>query len=424
MIETFRVKARGKEHLCIVYDVLREPIDSCMRKWPEGRFNRPRLQLLLKSILEGLDYLHSTCRVVHTDLKPDNIMMGLGTPTILEKFAQYEYEHPSPRKSPDGHGRVVYASRGDFGAAPSDEIITSAKIIDLGLAEWGDEKNNKSIQSNAFTAPEVLLAAGWSYPADIWNLGVMLWDITESMGLFDCIETTPGRYSPAQHLGVMIALMGPPPEELLERGSTSSTYFDENGEFRKPQYILKDQSFKNSVSRFKGEEKELFIDFARKMVTWLPEDRWTAKQLLDHPFMTRKEFDCRQSEADIRESMSLVDSFAVSKPKSRAGTPLPPGTPTMTPLAVTPARTPRSSPEPSIKAFNPSNRAHTIAHTPIEAPTSAPADFLMPGTLGASLPDRPRHSSSSNQKTQDLIDSILKKQPRRSQGSNPDSIPE
>jgi serine/threonine protein kinase len=44
--------------------------------------------------------MHTECHVVHTDIKPDNIMMGLGEPKILEQGVQDEAHHPSVRKMP------------------------------------------------------------------------------------------------------------------------------------------------------------------------------------------------------------------------------------------------------------------------------------------------------------------------------------
>lgn len=259
-----------------------------MEKWPGHLFNCNRLRKLVPPLLQGLDYLHAECRVVHTDLKADNIMMGLGDPSVLDRFVQHQAERPAPRKMPDHHGRIIYQSSSEFGEAPTDSVIESAKITDIGLAEWGDEQHNGPIQANAFTAPEVILTAGWSYPADIWNFGVMLWDLFENFGLFDAIDTRPNHYQPAQHLGLMISLMGPPPQELLERGSTTATYFDENYQFRYPRYLRENLSFENAVTRMRGEDKRLFIDFAKKMICWLPEERWTAKQLLEHPWLTEK----------------------------------------------------------------------------------------------------------------------------------------
>lgn len=116
----------------------------------------------------------------------------------------------------------------------------------------------------------------------------MLWDLFETFGLFDAIDTGPSRYHSTQHLGLMIALMGPPPKELLDRGSTSATYFDGDGQFRHPKLVPTGFSFESSITRLKGEDKELFINFAKKMICWLPEERWTAKQLLQHPWLKER----------------------------------------------------------------------------------------------------------------------------------------
>ena len=277
-----------------------------MEKLPNHHFNSNSLRKLIPALLQGLDYLHSECHVVHTDLKSDNIMMGLGDPTILDRFVQNEIDHPSPRKTPSSHGRIIYQSRSDFGDAPTDAVIASAKITDIGLAAWGNEHQERPIQSNAFGAPEVILMAGWSYPADIWNLGVMLWDLFENFGLFDAIDTKPSHYRPEQHLGLMIALLGPPPKALLDRGTKSATYFDEEGRFRHPKLVPHDFSFESSVTRFQGENKTFFIDFAKKMICWLPEDRWTAKQLLKHEWLMER--DAKQRSGTVTPSRPEEDA--------------------------------------------------------------------------------------------------------------------
>lgn len=408
---------RHPDHLCVVYDVLREPIDITMSKWPTQHFSGSKLRLLLPSLLQGLDYMHSECGVVHTDLKADNIMMGLGNPKVLEDFIQYQAEHPAPRKMPDTHGRVIYQSCSDFGDATADEIIKSAKITDIGLAEWGDEENNKPIQSNAFTCPEVILTAGWSYPADIWNLGVVLWDLLEgsSSGLFDCIPTDPGKYHSDQHLGVMIALLGPPPKALLERGSTSATYFDEDGNFRRPELIRKDVSWEGSIrNSLRGEEKQCFLDFAKKMICWLPEERWTAKQLLKHPFLTKTEFAPPDLQREHEDSRNLIDQFAVTRPRSMTVTPMPTPSPEN---GSPPNRTPNRTPEPSIKSLSISGRTNTGS--------------TLGSNNGLGLTSAPLARTSSNLSTrscnlasQDLIDSILNGKNKAKSGASTPAITE
>lgn len=71
--------------------------------------------------------------------------------------------------------RRIYASRnfGDFKKAPG-----RPKIADFGLAVRVDVPalHTHPIQADLFQAPEMIMEAGWSYSADIWNLGAMVSD--------------------------------------------------------------------------------------------------------------------------------------------------------------------------------------------------------------------------------------------------------
>jgi serine/threonine protein kinase len=44
-------------------------------------------------------------------------------------------------------------------------------------------------------------------------------------------------------------------------------------------------SLEERISVLEGEEKELFLDFIRSMLRWRPEDRKSAAELLEHPWM-------------------------------------------------------------------------------------------------------------------------------------------
>jgi serine/threonine-protein kinase SRPK3 len=49
-----------------------------------------------------------------------------------------------------------------------------AVLSDFGSAVRGDERRNRDAQPNVYRSPEVMLEAEWSYPVDIWNVGVMV----------------------------------------------------------------------------------------------------------------------------------------------------------------------------------------------------------------------------------------------------------
>lgn len=48
--------------------------------------------------------------------------------------------------------------------------------------------------------------------------------------------------------------------------------------------LLERRSLEGTVTEVSGEEKAVFLDFASGMPQWLPEDRKTAKELLQHSF--------------------------------------------------------------------------------------------------------------------------------------------
>ena len=109
-------------------------------------------------------------------------------------------------------------------------------------------------------------------------------------------ERLPSREtSEPAYLTRMINLLGPPPKDLLERGQFSSTFFYEEGawlqeiqghsvmvltQLRKlhPRYQIRTEDEEENLE---GEEKKVFIQFLKKMTQWLPEDRLSAKELME-----------------------------------------------------------------------------------------------------------------------------------------------
>lgn len=104
------------------------------------------------------------------DLKPDNIMVRLEDKSMLERDARDEMENPLPQKK--YNDRTIYLSRNNYGQPATVTGIVS--ITDFGHSVQGDDSNNGCIQAEVYRAPEVILEAGWTYSADIWNLGVMV----------------------------------------------------------------------------------------------------------------------------------------------------------------------------------------------------------------------------------------------------------
>jgi serine/threonine-protein kinase SRPK3 len=78
-------------------------------------------------------------------------------------------------------------------------------------------------------------------------------------------------------------MLGHPPVDLLERGLRSKEFFDEEG----PRTTNLPSHLVSYLTVLPGSwiADKMFLEFVRCMLQWKPEDRMTAKQLLEHPWL-------------------------------------------------------------------------------------------------------------------------------------------
>ncbi|KAL2060824.1 hypothetical protein VTL71DRAFT_8876 [Oculimacula yallundae] len=298
----------GATHLCLVFQAMREPLSHFQHRLVGDRIPPQLLKVYVDFMLQALEFLHSDCQIIHTDLKADNILMSFEDLDVIEEYVKAQGDHPMPRKT--AGDRNIYLSHNDFGTLKSYWMVP--KIVDFGLAHQGDgeESFRHPIQPPLYHAPEVLLGVPWSYSADIWNLGVLLFELLEDKQLFTHLKSQNGEYTAQAHIAEMIALLGPPPQKLIDQekywrdipwkrsfpaadGTWCKTaheyyggpFFDSKGYFTHPETIPKGVNLDDCITCMSGEEKALFLSFVRKMLQWLPEDRKTAKELREDPWL-------------------------------------------------------------------------------------------------------------------------------------------
>ena len=95
-----------------------------------------------------------------------------------------------------------------------------------------------------------------------------------------------GKRSSLHHMAEMVAVLGLPPLDYLQRTGTSWEYFDGSGNWRGA-IDIPDISLESSEAQLSGENKASFLDFIRRMLQWVPEKRQTAKELLEHPWLRK-----------------------------------------------------------------------------------------------------------------------------------------
>ncbi|KAF9480296.1 CMGC protein kinase [Pholiota conissans] len=278
ILDTVKLQRNGEDYNCLAMKPMWDSWKDMLRRNPTHRFTDLLLKSGLAQLFLALDYLHTECHLVHTDIKADNILQELVDQSVLKSFTEAEMETPSARKIVNGV--PVYASRqfdlpNDFGG-----VVLS----DFGSAVRGDKKRNHDAQPNVYRSPEVMLMTEWSYPVDIWNVGVMIWDLYEGRHLFYGNDTDGREYTTRAHLAELVGMLRPPPLDLLQKGKRTAEFFTEEGMW-KADVKVPDMSLENSVEFLEGEKKDKFLTFIRGMLQWRPEDRKTAAELFKDPWL-------------------------------------------------------------------------------------------------------------------------------------------
>ncbi|CAO3587650.1 unnamed protein product [Absidia cylindrospora] len=106
------------------------------RLFERGKFTEKDAVSVMKSVLTGLEYLHSH-DIVHRDMKPENLLF----------------------KNQDNDADLV--------------------ICDFGIAKVGNEDNTLDTicGSPGYVAPEVLLRKSYGAPVDMWAIGVITYTL-------------------------------------------------------------------------------------------------------------------------------------------------------------------------------------------------------------------------------------------------------
>ncbi|KAL3462024.1 kinase-like domain-containing protein [Aspergillus heterothallicus] len=324
--DSFTVSGPEGDHQCMVYDnITRDSMARYMMRLKGGVFSPVQVKLYLRFLLKGLRFLHEECGIVHGNLTRDNILMSLEDKSAMTDYITKQIDHPMPSRI-DATGRRVYKSRYDLGPLrkpcnqPGNWINSLPLMSDFELSAHlpPGQPGLYPIQADGNRAPEVILGCGWDTKADIWNLGVLIWRMMQITPLFPLISNLlRGHYDARAHLAQMISLLGPPPRDvallsnsmisyqwpfsvMTDRGVAADStakyfqgpFFNDDGKFLFPDLVTGNSSLASTVKALRGpEETEAFLSFVSGMLTWRPEDRKTARELLKHPFLNSQDMD-------------------------------------------------------------------------------------------------------------------------------------
>lgn len=116
LLNDFKISGINGTHICMVFEVLGHNLLKLIIKSNYRGIPRNNVRVIIRQVLEGLDYLHTKCKIIHTDIKPENVLicvdesyvrklachatqmrtMGIKLPTSLISTAPKEFQGQNP----------------------------------------------------------------------------------------------------------------------------------------------------------------------------------------------------------------------------------------------------------------------------------------------------------------------------------------
>ncbi|KAL4879925.1 kinase-like domain-containing protein [Aspergillus karnatakaensis] len=223
LFDSFQTAGPHGKHHVLAFEPAQMSLRDMKSVFRPGGFDEDFVRGAIFELLKALDFLHTHGETVHTD--------------------------PS--------GRTIYLSR------LMRPTVGPMLLSDFGEARIGPGPHGGDIMPLEYRAPETLL----------YELSGA-WDLLQPKKLFTARDEDGDLYD---------AALGPPPAEFLAGNPQRRADFcSDNGEWLGLAPIPYARTMEAET---RLEDKSAFLGFIRRTLTWLPEDRPTAHELLQDPWL-------------------------------------------------------------------------------------------------------------------------------------------
>merc|ERR1712141_843035 len=100
LLDDFKISGVNGTHVCMVFEVLGHNLLKFIIRSNYQGIPLYNVKTIMKQVFEGLHYLRTKCKIIHTDIKPENVLICVDEAHIRKIAADATYFHKMGMKLP------------------------------------------------------------------------------------------------------------------------------------------------------------------------------------------------------------------------------------------------------------------------------------------------------------------------------------
>ena len=321
--------SEGK-HTCFIYELMGGTLLDIFKAYEDDNIPMNLCKKLIKETFLSLAELHSL-GIIHTDLKPENIMIKKKNKNIVKivellvplKLTEV-YQNIVNENLPEDYSdynkikrkkvkkRIklrCYKKLSEFvsdklkNIEDKDEIIDitecdiddvvdessnklkdfdidhlNLKIIDFGNAEHIGKRTQDEIMIRNYRPPENIMNEYYDEKADVWSMGCIIYEIFTGDYLFEVDKNQKTIEKDREHLHQMFEILGKMPRHMALECDFTEDLFDNKGRILKHktcEYTSLEEILKSDFDYSEKDAKNIDI-YLRKVFAYDLKERYSA----------------------------------------------------------------------------------------------------------------------------------------------------